>query len=118
MIKKPVKYMGKRVGFVEGFTYYTERRPVHLFRKFNGFGLSEKIIRALEQEGVDRVSIKYFGKLYKVYGCKLAFFREMGIRHTDTTRGEIDAQWILPIKYMEDLNEQERLESEETKNVA
>ena len=53
---------GKVVGFTENNRYLTTRKPIHFFRAFSGFAISQHIIDKLEEIGISEIVIKYEGK--------------------------------------------------------
>jgi len=47
-------------GDISGDVYYTERKPNHFMRKFQGFGISQSVLDKLKEKGVKSVIIKYY----------------------------------------------------------
>ena len=100
---KTITLYGKQVGSVNGGVYYTHRTPATFFRKFQGFGLSEEIIRQLEGMGVKDVTIVYKNKEGKkrVYDSTLHQWKESPLTYTDEREDvPIDRQKILRVKEM------------------
>lgn len=58
---------GKIVGHSRGEVYFTERKPIHFMRKFQGFGISNDILISLHNNLVKWVKIKYLGVNGDVY---------------------------------------------------
>jgi|GEM_PF-3151155 len=58
---------GKEVGSVKGDIYTTTRRYGHFMKIYRGFGLSESILKQLQDLGVKYVLIKYNGKRESSY---------------------------------------------------
>lgn len=55
-------FLGKIIGYIDGETYITERRPEHFMRMFGGFGISKTVLELLETRNVKNIVIIYFGK--------------------------------------------------------
>jgi len=101
---KPVKYLGKIRGYVEGDTYYTTRHHQHYFVRYRGFGISAKIAKRLSELKISNVSIIYHTKESGRridYNAQLDKFIRRGRRYTDQSTGKPDLQYILPINEME-----------------
>ena len=101
---KPVRYLGKVRGYVKGNTYYSERDHRHFFVKYQGFGISSKIVNHLRGMGVFEANILYHLKdsdKTRRYIAPLETFEKRGRRYTDVTDSGIDLQYILPINEME-----------------
>ena len=99
-MSQSIRYMGRIRGLIENGIYVTERRPEHFFIKYQGFGLSKKILDVLEQKRIKKMSIIYKGKKTIRYLVNLEDFRKFGIPYTDTTEEKPDEQLILNKKHM------------------
>ena len=95
-----VRYMGKIRGEVINGVYVTPRKPNHFFKKYQGFGISLKILKTLENRGISQMTIIYYGKEITRYKANFSDFRTFGIKYTDTTEGTPDEQLILSTKHM------------------
>jgi len=72
-----IKHNGKIVGRFEGNTYFTVRKPEHFMRIYQGFGISNKVLKALYNLECKKVSIRYGGvKGVIIYECSLNQFIE------------------------------------------
>lgn len=91
---------GKKVGSLIGDTYYSPRNKTHFMIKFQGFGISEKILyKDLRANDCTTVIIDYDGTNGKVrYKCSLNLFIESNKIHIDK---ENDIQRFVSIKDME-----------------
>lgn len=101
---RPVRYMGKIRGHVQGDTYISEREPEHYFVRYRGFGISSKIVNHLSELKIQFVSIIYHRKkdgLKIEYRAPLNKFVRRGRRYIDNSEGNKDLQYILPVKEME-----------------
>lgn len=87
-------FRGQAVGEVEGAVYYTTRKPEHYMVKFNGFGISEHILKELENKGVREIQIVYLGKKRETY----IFTLEDYIKSPDTFNYNGDMQRFVSIK--------------------
>ena len=99
-----IEINGKRVGYIEGNTYFCERDRSHLFIKYeNGLGLSASVIDFAESLGVENVCIDFEHKIklecpiYRFYikGTKFEF----KYINKKTGKEVLDLQYILPIKF-------------------
>jgi len=85
------------VGHIIRGKYRTVRRPEHFFKKFQGFGISESVLSALEKAGVEDILLIYQGKRGdQLYKQKVAEYRDPLKSKAYTYQG--DKQRILPIK--------------------
>jgi hypothetical protein len=66
-VEIPIHFRGKIVGYVRGNTFYTKRGDIHVFEKFEAFGLSLELIKILKQHNVKKVVFNYQGKKFE-YG--------------------------------------------------
>ena len=72
-----IKHKDKIVGRLEGYTYYTMRKPEHFMVMYQGFGMSQKVLDVIYNLGCEVVSIKYVGKTGTiVYECSITKFLE------------------------------------------
>lgn len=58
----PVMHNDKYVGMVKGNKYITERRNIHFMKMSQSFGISQDVLKQLQQKNVDEVIIIYHGK--------------------------------------------------------
>lgn len=88
----------KQVGEIKNGIYFTVRKFKTFFIKFQGFGISEEILKELVEKEVSEIRIIYFGKEgRRVYKSCVRDFFHYGSAYTDGT----DKQRILAIKKME-----------------
>ena len=93
-------FCGKKVGVIRpNRTYVTHRNHLHIFRKFNGLGMSGQVLAELRKYNVCEVIIIYSCKdrsqdLFKV---PVNLWYEKGIRYTDK---RLDHQFILPFSIL------------------
>lgn len=80
---------GKIVGELKDGVLIKKGKQVVLFRNYDGFGLSTKI---LENTGIKKISLEYKGVLYQTTPQA---FKELGI----TYKNKYDEQKILQRKY-------------------
>lgn len=97
--KEKVVFMGKVIGHIEGRTFITPRTPQLFFRKYNGFGISKKVLGYLNFKGVDKVSIVYAETpiKFKTFNIDLKLFFESPLSFTDESAGREDEQKIVSI---------------------
>jgi len=96
-----IKHKEKIIGRFEGNTYFTSRKPEHFMRIYQGFGISDKVLKALYVLGCKKVSIRYGGvKGVIIYECSLNQF----IESTKTfTFEDDDFQKFVSIKDMKEI---------------
>lgn len=83
--------------------YFTHRRPEHIFKKYQAFGISTTEMEICWNEHVNNIIIKYHGKDKNTYyKIKLEMLKYM--KRFDN-KG--DEQIIIPIKEMEIVGEEE-----------
>jgi len=101
-----VRRNGKKIGVVRETDYITWRTHEHFFRKFSGFGLSEDVIEALSDAGVENVIIIYRNEEgnESLYVSRLKDWVESDLEWVDTSMGEEDTQKILPVVYMDNID--------------
>jgi len=88
---------GKIVGNFElsEKTYYSTRKPEHFMVKYQGFGISQKVLDFLTRHECETVKIRYLGvKGQKEYTYKLSDF--LNSEKTHTFEGE-DLQKFVSI---------------------
>ena len=72
-----IKHKNKIVGRLEGYTYYSLRKPEHFMVMFQGFGISQKVLDALLKFNCEVISIQYVGKKGTIiYECSINKFLE------------------------------------------
>lgn len=87
------------VGRIDGEIFETSRKEEHYFRKFEGFGISNNVLKKVLEEGCEIIKIIYTTKQgKKIYHCPIGMFVYSLIEWKDNTLGEIDMQKIVPIK--------------------
>lgn len=94
----PVTHLGKVVGHLRAdHTFITRRKPIHFFRKFQGFGLSFAVIKQLRAKGCLLVCLIYTNNYNEesIYFTTPENIIDKGMRYTDK---EADNQLILPLK--------------------
>jgi len=92
-MKEFIKYKGKIRGWIEGDTFYSDRSTIdHFFRKFNGYGISVKILEVLEDRKIERVCLVLDG--WKKLTTSPSVLVLKGKMWKD---GEDDWQVILPL---------------------
>lgn len=102
-----LKMHGKSIGVVHNQIFRTvrEAKRNHLFRLFNGFGISIKLLYYLEDRGISRVSIKYILKnkvlLYETSVGTFLMYGRLWVNPKDKD----DIQLILPRASMLEINE-------------
>ncbi len=82
-----------KFGEVRNGTYYTIRKPETFFIKYQGFGISESVLKELEEKGVKWIVIKYIGA--KGILCYSATLKQYLRSPTCFTFGEKDKQKIV-----------------------
>lgn len=94
---------GKLVGRAVGDVYITKRRKEHYFRKFNGFGISKRILDELNSRGIYRIIIIYKNEDSSEILLKSDVMQWLfnGIEWVDTSEGYEDLQLVLPVIEME-----------------
>ena len=72
---KIFNFENKYVGDAIDETYYSQRRPKHFMIKYNGFGISESILKQLKELEVRTVQINYLGHRGVIlYSCPIQKF--------------------------------------------
>lgn len=97
----------KAIGDVIGKTFFTVRNSSNYFRIFQGFGLSESVIKGLFQQGIEWVVFEYksYGTTSKTthYRIKLVDFVEKSKPFPYQVDGRVDNQKICAVADMERL---------------
>ena len=110
-MKVPIHYGRKVVGIydTDALIYTTNQYPEDFFIKFQGFAMTDKVIREILRitYPADHHKIKvrmiYHGKTgKKIYEAPLVKWLESECIWDDEQRNE--RRYILPIKYMEEVN--------------
>ena len=87
---------GKKLGRLNDNIYVTFREPRHFFRIFNGFGISESVLRSLPSD-VDTLQFHYYkDKKTTIYQTSVA---KMITSNTWIDNG--DFQYVMDINEME-----------------
>ena len=89
-IKENVVYRGGIIGYILNGKYYTKREDRHFFRIFGGFGVSQKVLAALRDRGIDEITI-FYGDIR--YITDIDLFLKEGFHYKDID----DDQFILPL---------------------
>lgn len=90
------------VGYVKNKTYYITKRKEHFMVKFNGFGISEHILKRLEALKVEKVRFNYILPEETItYGCDLIKFLESKTSFIDERDGVKDKQIFVNIINMD-----------------
>lgn len=98
----------KIVGHTFGDTYYTDRKPEHIMRKFGAFGISENILDELIKLKIKFILITYYGvKGIVKYKTTLAKFVNSDKINIDVRMGEKDLQRFVSIKDMEEIKDED-----------
>ena len=111
---KPIYFGGKKVGIIKrNRTYVTHRRDVHIFRKYNGLGMSGQVLAELRKYNVREIIIIYACKdgSQDLFKTSVSIWYERGIRYTDK---RLDHQFILPFSI---LNEHVKRGAKNEKNT-
>ena len=83
-------------GIVHSNTYYTDRKPIHFFKIFHGFGISEHILDSLPAN-VEWIVFRYHGKKERAdYGIERNKVRSIGTIFFDKE----DKQFVINIDDM------------------
>lgn len=86
------------VGFVEGNIYYSERKPIHFFRIFQGLGLSIEVYNTLVQLDVTTIRLYYERKVYE---SELSQWKHSSRWDNEILKtNKIDPQYILELDNM------------------
>ena len=102
-------YEGKDVGLIrsDGLVFMKIVYPQHIFRKFNGVGISEGLIDELKERGVVQIRIVYKkgNNEEEIYRVSIDEWIKEGIPYTNIEKGRdgktiIDEQLILPFEKM------------------
>lgn len=94
-----ITYKGRNVGVIVGDTFETIRKPEHYMRKYQGFGISEKVLMYLERVRIEKIRIIYEGKRgRKVYNPTVTQFKHSKLVQVD---GVDDRQFFVPEKELE-----------------
>jgi hypothetical protein len=88
--------------------YVTYKNKDHYFRIFQGFGLSEAVIKLLKEKDIELIQIIYDGtKKRTKYLSALRQWEETLNEFTNKEGEQEDPQKVLPVKEMLILNEEE-----------
>lgn len=93
----------RQVGVVKGNVYYTERRQNHFFRKFNGWGIGARAIKALARYNAKYVIFRYYwNNSITDFGMPLEDFILAGDIWVDANPNSItdEEQIVCDVKYM------------------
>ena len=89
---------GQIVGTVVNGVYFTNRKPIHFMRKYQGFGISQEIIDTLTSKGCNKVHINYISPRGMIkYECPLSEWKKSVL--TFNFEGE-DMQYFVPVRKM------------------
>ncbi|MGD9382114.1 MAG: hypothetical protein PVI03_06680 [Candidatus Thorarchaeota archaeon] len=90
------------MGEIEQDTYVTHRKKNHFMRKFQGFGISEKVISLLRARGVKKVRIMYWGERQNdVFECPLDDYDNSVLTYDYSGRlAKGDRQKFVPLNSM------------------
>jgi hypothetical protein len=101
----------RNVGYIElkkGY-YFSRREEQHLFRKFNGLGISDFILQELFERGINIIIIAYKDMILR---ATVDTFQFKGKRYFDGK----DKQYILPLSEFQILDKSDvEIEEEQTK---
>lgn len=96
-----VRYKNKIVGQLndQKDIYHTDRYldKGHFFCIYQGFGISLKVLKLLEEIGVYKIIIHYHGEKEISYESHITHWKNKGILKDDET----DPQFILAVKEMD-----------------
>lgn len=94
---RAIKYRNKIVGWVKANKFIKEVNANHFFRKYQGFAISESVLRQLELKRINQIIIKYRGrtKLF-TYQSSVPKYLNSDIIHFN----EDDKQRVMPIRKM------------------
>ena len=91
MEEEVIFFKGKKIGIIKNGCYTSFRNDLHLFRKYNGWGASIKLLDYLYQKKIEYFVINYKNDV--VYYCYLDKFLTDGIKWDD----DGDKQLILSL---------------------
>ena len=96
---EPIHYLGKTVGFLRrDKVYISERREVHIFRKYDGLGMSFSLLMKLKKAGCHKiVLILERNNLKEKFETSIDNFIKNGINFKFR---EFDNQKILSFKQL------------------
>ena len=96
---------GKEAGWINPITktYFSERRPEHYMRMYQGFGISEDILDQLIKLGAESVCLIYIGKKHRYhYTCELSQFLKSEKTYMNTEGGVKDPQKFVSTRDMKE----------------
>jgi hypothetical protein len=96
---KPLYFGGHLVGMIkEDNTFLTWRSERHIFRRYNGLGISYYVLHKLKGENVNKITILVAmdDGLVEKYITSVETFLRLGIIYTD----KLDNQRILPFSVL------------------
>ena len=100
----------QRIGELKDGTYHIFKKPEHFMRIYQGFGISDSVLKTLNDSGCINVRITYLGaKKVSVYLCPLSCWLES--KKTFTFDYE-DLQRFVSVKDMETINIKWKLKEE------
>jgi glycerol dehydrogenase-like iron-containing ADH family enzyme len=77
MVRTSLTFGKRKVGEMDGDTFYTIRKPEHYMKIFQGYGVSEKVLNFIEKKGVEKIVIVYKGtRGSKVFNSTVKEFKE------------------------------------------
>ena len=92
----------RNAGKVENNIFYTARKPNHYFKMFQGFGISESVLKILKENNINNIIIEYFGvKGIKRYKTNTNKFLESNKEFIFNINMENDKQKFLSEREME-----------------
>lgn len=96
---KVISHLGKTAGCLrEDKVFITKRKEIHIFRKYNGLGISFKVLMDLYKRGCKKIIFLLERKdNVERYEAHINTFFEYGKIYTDSKH---DTQRILRFKYL------------------
>lgn len=106
LMKEPVILRGVKIGEIdlEKAFYLSHRTQAHYFHKFEGFGISIKVLDYLMSKKVEKIGIIFENREF--YYANIDSFLIHGIEYDDNG----DIQLILPLKFYTKYKEEIREE--------
>jgi len=98
------RYDGKGIGILrDDGIFVTERKPIHFFRKYQGFGLSEEVMEGLDKRNCKKIIFIYTNAKEEVtkFLATLEQFKTSLNCWTDTSMGVEDPQKFVSVADME-----------------
>jgi hypothetical protein len=94
-LKIPISWDGKYCGTLIGTEFHTKRTDLHIFRRFNAFGISQGVIDKLKKLGCRKIIFEYEGNIFKKgkYEANLEDFDNSSLSYEN----ENDLQKFVPI---------------------